>query len=313
MHLNMDMYQRTVGDTIGFSGIGLHTGLPVSVRILPSGEGTGISFVRRDIPGSPVIKAKYKNVVSTSFATTLGVDGVTVSTVEHLLAALYGMGVDNALIEVDGPEVPIMDGSAVPFVEMIEKVGLSRLDSPRRYIVIRRPLKVSENEKYIYLMPPGDADGEDLLSIDYTIDFAHSYLNRQSFTFSLSPGAFKREIVGARTFGFLKDVEMLKKNGLALGGSLKNAVVIGDDDILNEEGLRYTDEFVRHKVLDLIGDLALLGMPLIGRIKAYRSGHALNQSLVTKVLKTPRRWKMLEFVEAESATVPVLSEELVTA
>ncbi|MBI5599218.1 MAG: UDP-3-O-acyl-N-acetylglucosamine deacetylase [Deltaproteobacteria bacterium] len=290
------MLQTTVKEIIEFSGIGLHTGLLVKTRILPAPADAGIRFIRRDVPGSPAIKARGKNVIETLYAMTLGKDGVTVSTVEHLLAAFYGLRVDNAVVEVFGPEIPIMDGSAAPFVEMIEGTGLRKLNAPRRYLVVKKPMKIAEGDKSISLLPPKDDAG---LTIEYTIDFSHPYLNRQSFAISLCPRVFKEEVVKARTFGFLRDVEMLRKNGLARGGSLENAVVIGDRDVLNEEGLRFPDEFVRHKVLDLIGDISLLGVQVIGRIKAHRSGHSLNYGIVKKALSNPGRWKVTEFAEEE--------------
>lgn len=312
------MFQTTINKVIEFSGVGLHTGAPARGRILPSGEDTGIRFVRKDIPGSPVIKAKAKNVIATHYATTIGKDGVTVATVEHILAAFYGLGVDNATVELCGPEVPIMDGSAAPFVELIEEAGIRKLSSPRRYLLITKPTEAINGDKYVYLLPPckedDKEDGERAFTIDYTIDFLHPYLNRQSFALTLSPETFKEEVMGARTFGFLRDVEMLRENGLARGGTLENAVVIGDSDILNEDGLRFPDEFVRHKVLDLVGDLSLLGVRIAGRLKAHRSGHTLNLSLVKKVLKNPGTWKIVGEREEEFADVsPALRQGLATA
>ncbi|VAV82520.1 UDP-3-O-[3-hydroxymyristoyl] N-acetylglucosamine deacetylase [hydrothermal vent metagenome] len=291
------MFQRTVDKIVEFEGLGLHTGTRSSVKILPAGAGEGITFVRTDIPGAPRIKAAHKNLVSTSFATTIGKDGVTVGTVEHILAALYGLGVDNAVIELDGQEIPIMDGSAMPIVDLIEAAGLRKLDATRKYLVIEKPIRVIDHDRFVYFMPASKNEQEDGLSVDYTIDFAQPYLENQSFSFSFTRKAFKKELASARTFGYLKDVEMLKKNGLAHGASLDNAVVIGDEDILNEEGLRFHDEFVRHKVLDLLGDLALLGVPVVGKLQAFRAGHGLNQKLVGKVLETPSSWKRLELVE----------------
>lgn len=291
------MFQRTIDKMVEFEGLGLHSGTESSVRILPTGSGEGITFVRTDLLGAPRIKASHENLVSTSFATTIGKDGATVGTVEHILAALYGLGVDNAVIELDGPEIPIMDGSAMPIVDIIEEAGLQKLDATRKYIVIEKPIKVIDHDRFVYFLPASKNELEDGLSVDYTIDFSQPYLENQSFSFSFTRKAFKKELASARTFGYLKDVEMLKKNGLAHGASLDNAVVIGDDEILNEEGLRFHDEFVRHKVLDLLGDLALLGVPVVGKLQAFRAGHGLNQKLVGKVLETPSSWKRLELVE----------------
>lgn len=292
--------QHTIKDTIGFSGIGLHTGHDVNVRLIPSGEDTGITFLRKDIPGSPAIRAVASNVVATSYATTIGAKGVTVSTVEHLMAALYGLGVDNAVVELDGPEVPVMDGSAARFIEAIEGVGLKAQTSPRRHIVIKRPIKVEDRDKYVLFLPSEEAE----FTIDYSIDFSHPMLSKQTFTGLFSTDVFKEEIAGARTFGFLRDIETLKANGLAKGGSLNNAIVIGDSDILNEEGLRYPDEFVRHKVLDLMGDISLIGAPVIGRLIAHRSGHSLNHRLVQEILRKPARWEYTDsFAEEKDQAI----------
>ncbi|MBI5560179.1 MAG: UDP-3-O-acyl-N-acetylglucosamine deacetylase [Deltaproteobacteria bacterium] len=307
------MFQTTVNKTIEFSGIGLHTGSHATVKILPCGKDKGIRFIRKDIPHAPVIKAKAKNVVATHYSTTLGKDGVTVSTVEHLLAAFYGLGIDNAAVEVYGPEIPIMDGSAAPITELIMEAGIRELTQPRRYLVITKPIEVRDKDKYVRLLPP-DREGERAFTIDYTIDFSHPYLSKQSFSITLSPAAFREEVVSARTFGFLRDVELLRENGLVRGGTLKNAVVIGESDILNEGGLRFPDEFVRHKVLDLIGDISLLGVHIAGRLNAHRSGHTLNHALVKKVIKNPETWKVVEFVEEELADVsPQFRTALATA
>ena len=292
----VSMYQKTVKNIIEFSGIGLHTGIEVKIRIVPSEKDSGISFIRKDLPGSPSIKVSAENVVATSYATTLGQNGATVSTVEHLLAAFYGMGIDNAVIEVFGPEIPIMDGSADAFVKMLDETGVERLNAPKKYIFIKKPIKVVEKDKFIYLEPSKDLR----FTIDYTIDFSHPSLNRQSMVFSLSMDLFKKEVTRARTFGFLKEIKTLKEHGLAKGGSLENAVVIGDDEILNKDGLRFSDEFVRHKILDLIGDISLVGMPIIGRVSAFRSGHSLNQALVKKILEEKECWRKFEFVDEES-------------
>lgn len=293
------MYQKTLNSAVEFSGIGLHTGRPVKARVLPSAGDTGISFIRKDIPDSPVIKVESANVTATSYATTLGVNGVTVSTVEHILSAFYALGVDNAVVEVFGPEIPIMDGSAGLIADMLEAVGLRSQNSPKKYLLVKKPIKITEGGKYIHLLPPRQ-EGEFNLTIDYTIDFAHPYLDRQSFKTTLTPEVFKKELRQARTFGFLRDVEMLKTSGLAIGGSLDNAVVIGETSILNEGGLRFEDEFVRHKVVDLIGDISLAGLPIIGKIKAFRSGHSLNQELVSKLLKSRGAWKVVERIEEDA-------------
>lgn len=289
------MMQQTIKDVIRFSGIGLHTGNNINVRILPSGSDTGITFVRKDIPGSTPLRAEASNVVATSYATSLGNRGVTIFTIEHLMAAFYGLGVDNAIVELDGPEVPIMDGSASHFVEVIEKAGLSKLYSPKRFLVIKKPIKVTDGDKYVLLLPAHERE----LTISYSIDFAHPFLSKQSFSMPFSRDIFRTEVGNARTFGFLKDAEMLWANGLAKGASLDNAIVISDTKILNEEGLRFPDEFVRHKVLDLMGDVSLLGAPIIGHIAAYRSGHALNHRLIQEVLNAPGKWELTDTFQKE--------------
>ncbi len=289
--------QKTIREAVRFSGIGLHTGFDINVRILPSAEDTGITFVRKDVPCAPAIRAEASNVVNTSYATTLGLNGVTISTVEHLMAAFYGLGIDNAIVELDGPEVPIMDGSSSHFIELIEGAGFETLASPRRYFVIKRPIRVADGDKYVALLPADDIE----LTIDYGIDFSHPFLKRQSFSGNFSSDLFRDDIGKARTFGFLSDVEMLRKNGLAKGGSLDNAIVITDTEILNDGGLRYPDELVRHKVLDMIGDIFLLGAPVIGRLIAFRSGHSLNHRLVQEVIKKPGRWEMTDLISGDIA------------
>ncbi|HHL38969.1 MAG TPA: UDP-3-O-acyl-N-acetylglucosamine deacetylase [Deltaproteobacteria bacterium] len=282
------MSQKTLDKKIGFSGIGIHTGAQSTVTVLPAAEHTGIRFVRTDLADRPVIRAAASNVVDTRCATTLGASGATVSTVEHLLAAFYGLGVDNAVVRVDGPEIPIMDGSAAVFAEMIVCAGLRELDAPREYVVVKRPVKVSDGESFVMILPCDSME----FSMDYSMDFAHPVLASQNFSGSFSGETFIREIAPARTYGFLSEVEMLRANGLALGGSLANALVIDDTRILNDEGLRYPDEMVRHKVLDLMGDISILGRRLIGRLVAYRSGHRLNYEFVKKLLHSADRWEL---------------------
>ncbi len=311
------MLQKTVNSRIEFSGIGLHTGSDAKVSILPSDAGSGICFLRKDLPGSPQINAVVSNVVATNHATTLGKDGATVSTVEHLLAAFYGMGVDNAVVEVQGPEIPALDGSAAQFVEMISEAGLRTLDSPRMYMLITEPIEVAGEDNFIHLIPSPDR----VFTIDYEIDFSHPVLDRQLFSISFSSSngdVFSSDVAGARTFGFLREVELLRANGLAKGGSLENAVVVGDKEILNEGGLRYPDEFVRHKVLDFLGDISLVGMSVIGRVTAHKAGHGLNFKLAQELLKNPGRWRVVESLdEAAGDALPKrylgLEEGLATA
>jgi UDP-3-O-[3-hydroxymyristoyl] N-acetylglucosamine deacetylase len=307
--------QRTIREKFSFSGVALHSGKDVFVTVHPSAEDTGISFLRLDRPGSGLIRALAANVVDTSYATTLGSDGVTVSTVEHLMAAFYGLGIDNALVELNGPEVPIMDGSALEFARMIEAAGIVKLNKPRKYLVVKKPIRVSDGDKSLDLLPSVDNG----LSIDYSIDFAHPSITEQSFSMAFSTDHFLREIAMARTFGFLSDVEMLKANGLARGGCLSNAIVVGENEILNKGGLRFPDEFVRHKVLDVMGDLALLGSRVVGTLRANRAGHHLNHRLARKILKKSGRWELVETAlvdnneQRETLRPSLLVENMATA
>ncbi|MFQ5585678.1 MAG: UDP-3-O-acyl-N-acetylglucosamine deacetylase [Thermodesulfobacteriota bacterium] len=282
------MRQKTLKNDISFSGTGLHSGLHAHVKLRPAREDHGILFIRTDLKKPVSIRAEARNVTDTQFATTIGHNGASVATIEHLMAALYGMGIDNAVVEIDSSEVPILDGSASHYVDLIKEAGVSIQQRAKRYLVIKKPLKVMEKDKLAMLLPSND------LKISYSIDFAHPIFDEQVFSGLFSEKVFVEEISRARTFGFLKDVELLRANGFAKGGSLENAVVIGDDAILNDEGLRYPDELVRHKVLDIMGDLALLGMPVVGHLVADRSGHTLNHSLVMKVLRHHRRWEISE-------------------
>jgi UDP-3-O-[3-hydroxymyristoyl] N-acetylglucosamine deacetylase len=255
-------------------GVGLHSGAPVQLTVAPAPADTGIVFVRSGVE----LPALAGNVVDTMLNTSLGKDGVRVGTVEHLLAALAGCGIDNAYLEVDGPEVPILDGSSGPFVQLVHEAGIHEQRAVRRFLQVRKPVVVTDGDKSAKLLPARS------FSISYTIDFRHPLISEQTFSLDLDERTFAREIARARTFGFKRDVERLHQAGLARGGSLDNAVVVDDFHILNPEGLRFPNEFVRHKILDAIGDLALFGMPVIGRFVATKSGHALNQALVRKAL-----------------------------
>jgi UDP-3-O-[3-hydroxymyristoyl] N-acetylglucosamine deacetylase len=261
--------------------VGLHSGAVVNLTVHPAPVNHGIVFVRTDTPRAIAIPALSENVVDTALATTLGREGVRVGTVEHLLAALAGMGVDNARVELDGPEVPIMDGSAAPFATLISQAGVCEQDEPRRLLIIKRAVSVVDGDKEATLAPASR------FRVSCTIDFKHPLIAEQSFDLEFSDWCFDREISRARTFGFLRDVEMLKKMGLARGGSLENAIVVDEHSILNPEGLRFSNEFVRHKILDAIGDMSLFGWPVVGHLKAFKTGHALNHKLVQKVLSDP--------------------------
>jgi UDP-3-O-[3-hydroxymyristoyl] N-acetylglucosamine deacetylase len=273
--------QRTIETEVRCSGVGLHSGANVTLKLKPAPEGHGVTFRRTDLAGSAPIPAKARFVVDTSYATTLGRDGARVGTVEHLCAALSGLGIDNLEAEVDGPEVPIMDGSAAPFAYLLRTAGVRVQKKCKRFLIVRKKVTVRDGDKVATLSPAQQ------LSVSCTIDFKHPLISDQSFQMELSDRAFHREISRARTFGFLRDVDALKKAGLALGGSVDNAIVVDDFSILNPGGLRFPDEFVRHKILDAMGDLFLAGMPVIGHLHANKSGHALNHKLVTAVLGNP--------------------------
>ena len=279
--------QRTIETEVRCSGIGLHTGAPVTLVLKPAPEGYGVTFRRTDVPQAPAIPALHSNVVDTSLATTLGKDGVKVGTVEHLCAALAGLGVDNLKVELDGPEVPIMDGSAAPFGYLLRSAGIVEQHKTKKFLVIRKKVSVRDGDKLAEISPAQQ------FSVRCNIDFKHPLISDQSFEVQFSDRTFHREISRARTFGFLRDVEALKRAGLALGGSLENAIVVDDFSILNPDGLRFPDEFVRHKILDAMGDLFLIGMPVIGHLTAHKSGHALNHRLVTQVLSDPSNYRIV--------------------
>ncbi len=288
--------QKTLAGALEFSGIALHTGGETSVRILPGSPDTGYRFRRTDIDGNPEVEASVHNIRDTLLATSLGFNGAAVKTVEHLLSAMAGSGVDNAVIEVTGDEIPIMDGSAGPFVRGIEIVGLVDQDVPKRMLRILRPIRACENGASADLLP------SDTFRVSFEIDFAHKVVGRQTMDFDYTPEAFRREIAYARTFGFLRDVQKMMDQGLALGGSLENAVVVGDDRVLNPEGLRSPDEFVRHKILDTIGDLSLLGIPILGAYKGVRAGHRINRLLMQEVLAHPDHWDLVLVQNQEDGT-----------
>jgi UDP-3-O-[3-hydroxymyristoyl] N-acetylglucosamine deacetylase len=294
--MTVDYRQRTLKGEIGCTGIGLHSGEKVRIDIRPAPCDTGIRFVRKDLPGHPMIEARFDNVSDTTLATSIGLNGCRISTIEHLMAAFYGLGIDNALVELDAPEVPIMDGSSAPFVFLLKSAGIREQKAPKQFIVVKKSLKLDDGNRSIYVYPSKE------LKITYMIDFQHPLLRNQEYVLRFSGGDFVREISRARTFGFLKDVETLKANGLAKGGSLDNAVVIDDFRILNEDGLRFEDEFVRHKILDFIGDLSLIQFPIIGHFVVKKSGHFLNQQMLATLMKSKRHWKVFSFVTAEECS-----------
>src|SRR5215210_4186511 len=278
--------QRTLRRPISCVGIGLHSGNKVTLSLKPAAADFGIRFRRTDI-GHLEVPATVHNLAGIQLATGLAREEVSVDTVEHLLAALVSLGIDNAVVELNSPEVPIMDGSAAPFVYLIHEAGVKTLSAPRRYLKVLRPLSLTRGDKRIALYP------SDHFKVTYSIAFDHPMLRHQQRTIRLSEDAFIDEIAPARTFGFLKEVEWMRQHGLALGGSLENAVVIGDTGVLNNS-LRFDDEFVRHKILDVIGDMALVGHPLIGHLVAHRGGHALHTEFAAMVLQETDAWALVE-------------------
>ncbi len=283
--------QRTLKKSASISGIGLHSGARINLKLRSATANTGIIFHRTDGERSVTIKACSDNVIDTRMATVLGCDGLSVSTVEHFLAALAACGIDNLHIDIDGPEIPVLDGSAAPFIREIQQAGIKTLAATRRFIAIRKPLEIIEGEKRISIIPSR------FFRITFDIAFDHQAISVQQHSMKFSTDNFCKEIAPARTFGFLHEVEYLKANGLARGGSLENAVVIDDDGVMNPEGLRFQDEFFRHKILDSFGDFSLLGHPLLGHIRAFKAGHDLNAKMVRKILENPSHWTHVEFSE----------------
>jgi UDP-3-O-[3-hydroxymyristoyl] N-acetylglucosamine deacetylase len=287
--------QTTLQGHVTVAGIGVHSGLPAQLTIHPAEADTGIVFSRCGIDGQPdrELSANYRSVTATEFATVLGdQNGPAVSTTEHVMAALHGLGIDNAVVEVDGPEVPIMDGSAEPFVAAIDQAGIVSLPAQRRYIQVLKPVRVAKGESYGELRP--HARG---LRIETEIEFDHPLIGRQSVAVDVDPDLFRRDVARARTFGFMRDVAKLWSAGYALGASFENTIVVAENRVLNPEGLRFHDEFVRHKALDAIGDLALAGAPLIGAYKSVRGGHKLNHAVLTALMSDRSAWTYVEMPE----------------
>jgi UDP-3-O-[3-hydroxymyristoyl] N-acetylglucosamine deacetylase len=283
--------QQTLRRQVSCAGIGLHSGTKVSLTLKPAPAGTGIVFRRVDLGID--IPASVAHVKSLHYATVLGHEGATVETVEHLLAALVSAGIDNVIIELSQREVPIMDGSSAPFLYLIQEAGVKRLSAARRYLKVLRPVSVAHGDKHIAIYP------SDHFKVSYTISFDHPLLRHQSRTTRITEQSFADDIASARTFGFLKEVEWMRQQGLALGGSLENAIVIGDTGVLN--ALRFEDEFVRHKILDAVGDLALLGHPVLGHVVAHRAGHALHTTLASQLLADADAWTLVESVAPSHA------------
>lgn len=287
--------QKTIKRITVCRGVGLHTGTPAALRFVPAPTDTGIVFVRR-VRGREVrIPARATHVVSTRFCTVLGGDGETVQTVEHLMAALVSLGIDNLYVEVEGPEIPILDGSAWPFIQLLRQAGIRTQAKPQPCLEVQEPVLIREGDRWIHVAP------FDRLSVTYTMQFDHPFLGLQVYSFEEADGEFDREVARARTFGFLKDLESLRSAGLIKGGSLENALVIGEQEVVNEEGFRYPDELVRHKVLDLIGDLALLGLPLLGKITAHQAGHSLHVQMASALLERQAAWSCRNQIRQHAA------------
>lgn len=294
------IYQRTIAKEVSMTGIGLHSGKKVTLKLSPASADTGIAFKRSDIPNAPLMRADARTVGATENNTTLGEGKTAIHTVEHLLAALYGLGINNVYCEVSGPEIPIMDGSSASFVFILKETGVQNLNKTKKFMIITEPTRVDYNGTWAMIEPA------DKLIIDSTIVFAHPAIKTQKQTMEFSCEEFIDQISRARTFGMLRDVDMLKRKGLVQGGSLDNAIVLDDFKVVNNEGLRFKDEFVRHKILDTIGDIALLGHEVVGKITTYKSGHKVHNQLCRKVLDNPSSY---EIVSASSVSQEMMSSQ----
>ena len=291
--------QRTLRNPIKAVGIGLHTGKNITMELIPAKINSGITFIRTDIDETVLIPAIAENVGDTSLSTALIKDGIKISTIEHLLSAIAGLGVDNCLIKVDGPEVPIMDGSSSPFVFLIQSAGLEEQSALKKFIKVKKEITVTRDDAFASIKPFNG------FKVSFKVDFdhpAHKKLPAEAII-DFSSTSFVKEVCRARTFGSVKDMDFLQSQGLALGASVANAIAIGEDGILNEEGLRFDDEFVKHKMLDAIGDLYLLGHNLIGQFSGYKSGHSLNNELLRKILASEDAWEVVTFEDSSIAPI----------
>jgi len=286
------MKQTTIAKPVELVGIGLHKGVPVHLRLEPLEADRGIEFYRSDV--KITIPLKPENVVDTKMATVIGKEGYFISTIEHMLSAVYAYGVDNLRVVVDADEIPVMDGSSASFCMLLDEAGLVQLEAPKKIMKIKKEITVKEGDKYVKLSPSND------LNYDFTIKFNHPVIDKQSFTLNFTKEEYKNKIAKARTFGFLHEVQYLRSKGLALGGSLENAVVLDDKKVLNTEGLRFPDEFVRHKILDAIGDMALLGVNFIGNYEAFAGSHDLNHKLTLELLKEKENYEIVELSGVEA-------------
>jgi UDP-3-O-[3-hydroxymyristoyl] N-acetylglucosamine deacetylase len=286
-------FEQTIRSEVEFTGVGLHSGAPVKLKILPAPAGSGILFRRVDLDGF-IVEAISRNVAKVSYATSLMKKSVLISTTEHLLSAFVGCGIDNAIVELDNLELPILDGSALPYVDKFLQVGVRRQRRKRVYLKMMKEVELREGDKFIAVYP------SDSYSVSYSINFSHPLIGLEAYEVELTNGSYIRDIAAARTFGFLHEAEKMRNMGLIRGASEENAIVLTKDGVANGP-LRFPDEFVRHKVLDLIGDLALLGHQVLGRVVADRAGHAMHTALVSRILKDPSVWEMITQESAENA------------
>ncbi len=281
-------FQKTVRNTIEVKGVGIHSGEPCTLKFRPAPANTGVYFIRADLPGRPFLKVSSSNVQAVSYQTVLGGELFKVATIEHCVSALSALRVDNIYIELDGPEIPICDGSALQFTEALFKTELVELDQPRKYCYITEPISYTEGDKHAYVLPYHG------LRVGVSIEFAHAAIGKQNLDMEITEQSFLREIAPARTFGFLKDAEALKAAGLAKGGGMENCIILDDYKVINPEGLRFKDEFVRHKILDALGDLVTLEMPLMGHVVLHKAGHDIMNKLVKKIINSPQSYKFVE-------------------
>ena len=290
--------QQTVAHTVACSGVGLHTGEPATLTLRPALPDTGIVFILNEADRPVMLNASVHHLVPTELCTALSMNGTSVKTVEHVLSALVGLEIDNAFVEIDAPEVPVMDGSAGPFVRLIKEAGIVRQDRQQPFLKILRPITVTDGQRRVVIEPASST------RLTYSIQFDHPLIQKQVYTYEWGVSSFEQEIAEARTFGFLREVEALWARGLGRGGTLENTIVLSEQGILNDSGLRFEDEFVRHKILDLIGDLALLGVPFIGHLIADRSGHALHTKLIEQILDQPDAWTLVNAANTPVAAKP---------
>jgi len=303
--MNQNHLQRTIDKEARCSGVGVHSGKQVNLTVKPAPINHGIKFMRVDLPNHPYVSARFNKVVDTSLATVIGEDGFIISTIEHLMSALAGLGIDNAMVEVDNYELPIMDGSALPYVNMLKSAGIQTQSAPRHFFVVQEPVELEEKGKFVGIYPAP------YFRITCTIEYSHCPLIRtQTQDQIVTPGVFEKQIAPARTFGFLQEVETMKKFGLGQGGSLDNAVVIDQDKVLNPDGLRFKDEFVRHKMLDCVGDFSLIGLPIMGHVVARCSGHAFNHAFLERFFLQKGAWQTRTIEQGDPWQATALKQQL---